>query len=260
MVEWTAKLWLLQPLFLGVLAVLLVLMLTLALRVLRRRRRKVCLTLRDPLRAHCWQAAEFLDKPTYCNSCTQMCFTGSSCVSCGLCTCVQSDCIKLASNSKICKPLATVTGALPSSQTQHFWVKGNLPLCSLCFKCLTPCGNLPKLADFRCVWCQQTAHEDCVEEMDVEAGACTLGPHHSSIIPPNSVTLKLEGWRGRRRCVLYVDPKLCVCACARVCVCVCGGGGGGSVAGGVARMLEKRSKDTMLLTTPIFVKLLSIDL
>ena len=209
--------WLLQPVYLGVLAVFVVLILWLTLRIMRCRRRKSFLQLRDPLRAHCWQAADFLDKPTYCNSCTQMCFAGSCCVSCGLCTCTENDCIKLASNSKICKPLAKFSGSLTSSHTQHFWVKGNLPLYSLCFKCLTPCGNLPKLADFRCVWCHQTAHEDCVEEIDDAAGTCTLGPHHNSIIPPNSVTLNLEGWRGRRRYVLCVY-------CRTGASCMCSGG------------------------------------
>ena len=198
------KHWLLHPVYLGPLAVLLVLVGWLSLRLLRRRRRKLFFQLRDPLRAHCWQATQFLDKPTYCNSCTQMCFSGSFCVACGLCTCTESDCIKMASNSRVCKPMgATTTSAdKSSSHTQHLWVRGNLPLYSMCFKCLAPCGNLPRLADYRCVWCQKTAHDDCVEDMDV--GVCSLGPHQNSIIPPSSVTLSLEGWRGRRRSVAMV--------------------------------------------------------
>ena len=84
----------------------------------------------------------------------------------------------------------------------HFWVRGNLPLCSLCFKCLTPCGDLPKLADFRCVWCHKTGHEDCIEEMDSDSNTCCLGPHQNLVIPPNCVTLRLEGWRGRRKLVV----------------------------------------------------------
>jgi len=202
------KHWLMQPIYLGPLAVLLVLLGWLSLRLLRRHRRKLFLQLRDPLRAHCWQATQFLDKPTYCNSCTQMCFSGSFCVSCGLCTCTENDCIKMASNSRVCKPMGATasSGNKGSSHTQHLWVRGNLPLYSMCFKCLAPCGNLPRLADYRCVWCQQTAHEDCVEDMDV--GVCSLGPHQNSIIPPSSVTLSLEGWRGRRRSVAAIAAEL----------------------------------------------------
>ena len=193
----TGRRWLLEPPYLALLAVLTVFCGWLVLRQLYRRRRRHLLPLRDPLRIHCWQATQFLDKPTYCNSCTQMCFSGSYCVSCGLCTCTENCCVKMASSNKSCKPLATSSS--PAGKTEHFWVKGNLPLYSSCFKCLAPCGNLPKLADFRCVWCQQTAHEECVDGIDVESNACSLGPYHSSIIPPSSVTLSLEGWRGRRR-------------------------------------------------------------
>lgn len=188
--------WWSHPPYLALMAVFIVVCALLVLRFLNQRsRRRHLLRLRDPLRAHCWQATRFLDKPTYCNSCTQMCFSGSCCVSCGLCICTESCCAKMATSTQSCKPLAT-----PSDH--HFWVKGNLPLSSLCFKCLAPCGNLPKLVDLRCVWCQRTAHEDCVEELDLEAGTCTLGPHQASIIPPSCVSLSLDGWRGRRRLVV----------------------------------------------------------
>lgn len=194
-VELAPRPWWFNPPLLGVLAVLVILGAWVGLRVLSRRRRRHFLPLHNSLMAHCWQTTQFLDKPTYCNSCTQMCFSGSYCVSCGLCTCTENHCIKMASSTQTCKPMATPT---LDGHTDHFWVKGNLPLSSLCFKCLTPCGNLPRLVDLRCVWCQRTAHEDCMEESEVE-GTCTLGPHHTSIIPPSSVALSLEGWRGRRR-------------------------------------------------------------
>lgn len=199
--ELASRPWWSQPYFLAPMMVLVVLCAWLALRLLSRHHRRHLLQLGAPLRAHCWQTTQFLDKPTYCNSCTQMCFSGSYCVSCGLCTCTDNCCVKIASSTQRCKPMAMPS---LSGHTHHFWVKGNLPLSSLCFKCLTPCGNLPKLVDFRCVWCQRTAHEDCIEDMESEVGPCTLGPHHASIIPPSAVTLSLEGWRGRRRWVCGV--------------------------------------------------------
>ncbi len=191
--------WFLLPHYLTLFLVLILICGWLGLRMFCRRRRTHLLRLKDPLKAHCWQTGHFLDKPTYCNSCTQMCFSGSSCVSCGLSICTDSSCVNVASSSKACKPLATPPGSGP---TRHFWVKGNLPLYSFCFKCLGPCGQLPKLVDFRCVWCQRTAHEDCMtERVDLEegGGACSLGPYQSCIVPPSCVTLSLEGWRGRRR-------------------------------------------------------------
>lgn len=193
---------LIQPYSVLLAVVLIVVICWVALKVLRLRRRPFySLKIRDPLRAHHWHSSQYLDKPTYCNSCLQLCMSGSSCEACGLCICTDNSCLKMASTTKSCKPLSMASSS--TGNTPHFWVKGNLPLCSLCFKCLSPCGNLPKLVDYRCVWCQQTAHEDCVIDMDDGgAGSCTLGPFQSLIIPPNCVSLKLEGWRGRRKWVI----------------------------------------------------------
>ena len=188
---------LLQPSSVLLVVILVVVVCWVVLKALRLHRRPFySLKIRDPLKAHHWYSSQFLDKPTYCNSCLQLCMSGSSCEACGLCICAENSCLKMASTSKTCKPLSMSS----SGKTPHFWVKGNLPLCSLCFKCLSPCGNLPKLADYRCVWCQQTAHENCVVDMDSSDGiSCSLGPFQSLIIPPNCVSLKLEGWRGQRK-------------------------------------------------------------
>ncbi len=195
--------WWAYPPYLVVMAVVILVLLWLGLKVLTRRRRmRPCLPLGNSFKAHCWQATQFLDKPTYCNSCTQMCFSGSYCVSCGLCICTENCCARMASSTQNCKPMATPF----SGHTHHHWVKGNLPLSSVCYKCLSPCGCLPKLVDIRCVWCQRTAHEDCIVDTEPGTGQgggpCNLGPHHVSIIPPSCVSLSLEGWRGRRRSVV----------------------------------------------------------
>ena len=198
--EMVSRPWWAHPPYVVVMVMASLVLVWLGLRVLTRRRRmRRWLPLSTPSQAHCWQSTQFLDKPVYCNSCTQMCFSGSYCVSCGLCICTENCCAKMASSTQNCKPVTTPS----SSHTHHHWVKGNLPASSLCFKCLLPCGCLPKLADFRCVWCQRTAHEDCIvgteEGAEQGLGSCNLGSHHTSIIPPSCISLSLEGWRGRRR-------------------------------------------------------------
>ena len=188
--------WSRQPQNQLIICVFLVVMTWLGLKVFKRSQKLYVLrNIRDPMKAHRWCNSRFLDKPTYCNSCLQLSLSGSSCEVCGLCICMQSRCLKMASNGQSCKPLS-MTRCL---KMPHFWVKGNLPLCSVCFKCFNPCGNLPRLADYRCVWCHKTAHEDCVEDLDSSSTHCSLGTHQTLVIPPNRVSLKLEGWRGRRK-------------------------------------------------------------
>lgn len=36
----------------------------------------------------------------------------------------------------------------------------------------------------RCVWCQTTVHDDCIESLE-DADRCDLGEFHSLIIPPH---------------------------------------------------------------------------
>jgi len=187
-----------QPAILLLLCVCMVAAFWVGVKLMRFRRGVYTLKIHDPKRAHRWRMSEYLDKPTYCNSCLNMCISGSYCESCGLRICTESRCLKMASTSQSCKPLSMSA----SSKMPHFWVRGNLPLYSLCFKCLAPCGNLPRLADFRCVWCHKTGHEDCIDDMDSDSNTCCLGPHQNLVIPPNCVTLNLEGWKGRRKLIV----------------------------------------------------------
>lgn len=43
------------------------------------------------------------------------------------------------------------------------------------------CVTLPT----RCMWCQTTVHDDCMESQEDAAGRCDLGEFHSLIIPPH---------------------------------------------------------------------------
>ncbi|XP_003382870.1 PREDICTED: diacylglycerol kinase epsilon-like [Amphimedon queenslandica] len=188
------------------LSVLLLTVFWVVLKLFRRRRALLFVLKHDLTRSHRWLASDFLDKPTYCNSCMQCCASGSLCEVCGLCVCPEEACLQsVATSSKTCKPLSTQPG---EKTMRHAWIRGNLPLASRCFKCLTPCGTVPALADYRCLWCHNTVHEDCIDEEKGEGrrerGDCTLGDHKRLIIPPNCVTLEeKQGWRrGRSKVVV----------------------------------------------------------
>ena len=82
----------------------------------------------------------------------------------------------------------------------HHWVRGNLPLCSICDICNNACGNEPKLSDYQCMWCHKTVHERfCYCRQDHE---CDFGRMRELVIPPYSITLKTIGWRGQRKVVV----------------------------------------------------------
>ena len=46
-------------------------------------------------------------------------------------------------------------------------------------------------------------------EMEEDGEECSMGPNQAMLIPPSSVTLNLEGWRGRRRWPHCTDMYLC---------------------------------------------------
>ena len=127
-----AVVWARRPENLLIISVCLLVLSWLVLRLIRRSGRKpFVLKIRDPRKAHRWHPAEYTDKPTYCNACNELCISGSCCESCGLCICTRPQCLKLARTAQSCKPLST---AGSGQEDSHFWVKGNLPLCSLCFR------------------------------------------------------------------------------------------------------------------------------
>ena len=151
----------------------------------------------ERLHRHYWRQCEFADKPTYCNGCSNYCADGGKrCDACGACVCLQQDCLDTASRSLTCKKRTTT-----DLKMFHHWTKGNLPLLSKCFVCTSTCGSTPCLADYRCVWCGVTVHEDCLTEIEHEQ--CDSGPHSSMIIPPNCIVMKKDGgWRRRKKWVV----------------------------------------------------------
>jgi len=165
----------------------------------RRRHGGQDLRVRDPRKGHRWIPSDFIIKPTYCNICKASLVRGVFCDTCS--SCVHDECENEANKLFACKVMSL--SERPSMR--HHWVEGNLPLCSTCTTCSSPCGVEPRLCDFRCIWCQNTVHEgQCYAKMDTE---CTFGSRRHIILPPSCVTLKTVGWRGRRSVVINTIRK-----------------------------------------------------
>ncbi len=192
--------WIQDPISAGLLIITLTIISWLFLKLLRtcQRPSSHAIHTNDPLRAHIWEKTKYLDKPTYCNVCEEVCIAGTQCQACGTRLCTLSSCLKQGQNRHHCKPLSLYG----SSHSPHFFVRGNLPLSSTCVSCQAPCGTLPELADFACAWCGCSYHEDCLGEKE-RRSLCDLGPHKESIVPPNCVKLSKKGWKGRQRFVAY---------------------------------------------------------
>lgn len=167
-----------------------------------RRRSEKGLQVRDPHRGHRWNHTDFLDKPTYCNWCKASVFRGSFCDTCGLA--VHDQCLGATNKKHACKVVVLSKRCI----MKHHWVRGNLPLTSACEICRMHCGTEPRLCDLRCVWCQRTVHENCIQMISRD---CDFGRFQTMIVPPYSITVKYERWKGtyRRYMVREVDPPKC---------------------------------------------------
>lgn len=93
-----------------------------------------------------------------------------------------------------CKQICLARKSPKSLEMSHHWMKGNLKLTSTCCICNEYCGDEPRLADYRCVWCLQTVHEKCLTK-DLETETCSLGPFKSLILPPTAVVVAKKRWR-----------------------------------------------------------------
>ncbi|XP_028406565.1 diacylglycerol kinase epsilon-like [Dendronephthya gigantea] len=164
-----------------------------------RRRSKKGLQVGDPHRGHRWKHADFLDKPTYCNWCKISVVRGSFCDTCALS--VHDLCLDAANKKHACKVVVLSRRAA----MKHHWIRGNLPLTSVCEVCNMHCGTEPRLCDLRCVWCQRTVHENCIQMVSRD---CDFGKFQTMVVPPYCVTVKYERWKGtyRRYMVREVDP------------------------------------------------------
>uniref|UniRef100_A0A3Q2USU3 Diacylglycerol kinase n=1 Tax=Haplochromis burtoni TaxID=8153 RepID=A0A3Q2USU3_HAPBU len=129
---------------------------------------------------HGWHYTDLFNKPTYCCVCSQHILQGAFCDCCGVCA--DEQCLRRADRSLSCKEIMAPSS--PEGAMEHRWVRGNVPLASYCAVCKQQCGTQPKLCDFRCVWCQTTVHDDCMESL-TDGDVCDLGEFHNLIIPPH---------------------------------------------------------------------------
>ncbi|XP_072415133.1 LOW QUALITY PROTEIN: diacylglycerol kinase epsilon [Chiloscyllium punctatum] len=145
---------------------------------------------------HSWRYTDLFTRPTYCSVCGQATLRGSYCPRCGLC--VDDSCLARAERRLRCKEAVQPCPAEREAQAQaqaHQWVRGNLPICNSCSVCGVQCGSQPRLCDYRCVWCQRVAHDDCVRELGL---SCDLGPLRRAIIPPRYLYMAQRRRRQRR--------------------------------------------------------------
>ncbi|KAM4691458.1 diacylglycerol kinase epsilon [Rhinophrynus dorsalis] len=153
-------------------AVLLPVLFTLWCSLRRSRRRSIPRTGK-----HGWQDTDLFGKPTYCSVCGLHILRGAYCLCCGLCA--DEACVRKANRRFPCKEIV-----MRAEGRSHHWVRGNVPLCSLCAVCRQQCGSQPKLCDYRCIWCQQTVHDDCMED-HLKTEDCDFGEFRNLIIPPS---------------------------------------------------------------------------
>ncbi|XP_061129890.1 diacylglycerol kinase epsilon [Syngnathus typhle] len=129
---------------------------------------------------HGWHYTDLFSKPTYCCVCSQHIMFGAFCDSCGVCA--DEQCLRRADRELACKEIMAPSRA--DGVMAHRWVRGNVPLASYCVVCKQQCGTQPKLCDLRCVWCQTTIHDECMDSL-VDTTKCDLGEFHNLIIPPH---------------------------------------------------------------------------
>ena len=139
---------------------------------------------------HNWNFNDLITKAHNCNVC-EASIVLSSGLYCDTCQIyIDEKCLKKADKIFKCKILCRSKLTEPTSIWYHHWVKGNLPLNSICFKCSQVCGNMPGINDFKCVWCQRMIHEKCLNTMKIKneaAEECDFGPFSNFILKPNFI-------------------------------------------------------------------------
>ncbi|CAH0563698.1 unnamed protein product [Brassicogethes aeneus] len=134
---------------------------------------------RDSSKNHNWSTIEVSSKAWYCSICDMFLVTGIGvfCDCCGVCACPED--VKKANLKLPCKAIVSTNDV-----QLHHWVKGNLPLGTICYICDEECCLEPGLNDFQCCWCQRTVHTECLDKM---GQVCDFGSFRNMIVPPSCV-------------------------------------------------------------------------
>ena len=145
----------------------------------------------DITKGHRWIMMDVFTESTFCTIGNHPIKHGAKCSSCGVC--VDDSNMKDANKRIPCKPQS-----LKGEGTPHQWIKGNLPMRSLCCICGSECGKLPQICDKKCVWCKRIVHDDC----NNIGTYCDFGTFKPVIMPPHCVELKKIGIQGRRHLIV----------------------------------------------------------
>jgi diacylglycerol kinase (ATP) len=179
-------------------------------------------TNKKSIQTHYWFVNDLFSKPTYCNVCETVMVSGVSCIYCNLyadekclkraekmfkckqmCECTENDSASIKTADEATGEVNTTKDSVrlwssahlqrSTSYTkpwQHHWLKGNLKLSSVCFFCNENSGVGPNLNDFKCAWCQRTAHEKCLNSVSTAAhDECDFGDYKRLILKPNFLYL-----------------------------------------------------------------------
>lgn len=120
----------------------------------------------------------------YCNFCEiLLSASGLVCEYCGVAA-DKLECMKIADQKLKCKEKRVSIKSQTTDQYnfKHQFFKGNL-ISSVCKVCNQEIENFnePGIIGRRCCWCQESFHDDCVEEL------CDFGKFQEFILPPFSV-------------------------------------------------------------------------
>lgn len=125
---------------------------------------------------------------------------GKFCDCCGVCA-DSAKCINTVDATLKCKEKVSTSSA------KHLWVKGNVPVHSVCLVCDEDVDYHaePGIFGFRCCWCQRAAHTDCMPKVD-ESGECDFGDFNEMIIPPNCMLTSKSGHSGKLKLTDIAEP------------------------------------------------------
>lgn len=139
----------------------------------------------------------------YCSICEMMLTTsnGKFCDCCGVCA-DSPKCIKSVDSKLKCKEKVSST-----NPAKHLWVKGNVPVHSVCVICDEDVDYHaePGLFGFRCCWCQRATHTGCLTKT-VETGECDFGAFKEMIVQPSGMVTAKSGHSGKLKLTDIVAP------------------------------------------------------
>ncbi|RWS29728.1 diacylglycerol kinase epsilon-like protein [Leptotrombidium deliense] len=165
-------------------------------RIIRYYRTLVLIPVFESNKKHNYNVIDVWSHSVYCSICEDLIADGMYCDFCGICC--DKQCVTKADQTLHCKQSSTSI----SENFECQWIRGNLPLHSVCFVCGEDCGDETSLKDYRCCWCQRAVHEEerCFKK--VKKRECDFGHWASCIIPPFAIKTKYIWYNGKRKLIV----------------------------------------------------------